>query len=153
MKTKMLTLAFLTAVAGFLSGAETDCSKDVMFKFFPKTFVLDVLNDHDVPKEKAQTIADSLYDSDPEVVQLIGQKARNMNPNPLEDVRAENERAKLFRDSLAEVFTETLVTNGITDQQTISQMLDEIQQLRIQRFDQCRKEGRLPEIPTDNAVN
>jgi len=145
MKFKALALALLAAIPGFISAATADCSEDVLFKFFPKGFVLEVLEAHNVPQDKADNIAETLYQADQEVFQLITSKANAMDPNPLEEVSAEKERAKLFRDSLTQVFTAAMEDNGVDDPKEIQAMLDEVQQMRMERFVQCQKEGRLPQ--------
>jgi len=152
MKCKAFILVLLTAIPGLVSAA-TDCSEDVLFKFFPRKFVMEVLDEHNVPQEKANNIADALYEADQIVVQVIGSKANAMESNPLEDPQAEKERAKLFNESLSEVFTDILEENGVTDQAEVKEMLDEIQQMRNQRFNQCRKENRLPDLPIEDVNN
>lgn len=151
MKIKSLLIAIFALLPALLMGlTEEECSQEVLFKFFPKGFVMEVFKKHKIPDDKAQKIANTLYDADQQIVMIIGKKAQAMNPNPLEDIKADKARAKLFRDSLMEVFHDTLVKNGINNTDEIQQMLDEIQQLRMERFEQCRKEGLLPKMPSES---
>jgi len=151
MKLKAVAFALFACIPMFASAATAECSEDVLFKFFPRGFVTEVLKEHDIPQDKINNITETLYQADQEVFDLITSTAQNMEPNPLEDINAEAERAKLFRDSLMQVFTAALEQNGITDPQKIQTMLDEIQQKRLQRFIQCQKEGRLPsKVPEVN---
>ncbi|NGX58734.1 MAG: hypothetical protein K940chlam3_01642 [Chlamydiae bacterium] len=154
MKIKSLLIVMFFLLPAMISAvSQEECSQEVLFKFYPKGFVLEVLDKHDIPKGKAQKIADSLYEADQQVVMIIGQKASTMSPNPLEDIKADKERAQLFRDSLMEVFNDVMAQNGVTDNDDIKVMLDEIQQMRMQRFDQCRKQGLLPKMPSENIRN
>ncbi len=149
MKIKYLLTAFIALIPVLLSAelTQADCSEDVLFRFFPQSFVLQVLEKHNVPKEQAADIAANLADSDQLVVQLIEQKAKQMNPNPLEDENAGQARAKLFHDAITETFNNIVNKYGITDTREISMMLDEIQKLRMERFEKCRKEGLVPNLP------
>ena len=149
MKIKWI-LAALIAMMPALASADVDssqCNEDVLFRFFPKKFVLQVLEKHDVSGKDAESIAATLSDADQQVVQLIEEKADEMTPNPLQDEASHEERAKLFKDALTEVFNEVVNKYGITNTQDIMAMLDEIQQLRIERFEECRKAGHVPDLP------
>jgi len=152
MNLKAMAFALFACIPMFASAATAECSEDVLFKFFPKGFVTDVLKEHNVPQDKINTISATLYQADQEVFDLITSTAETMHPNPLEDINAEAEQARLFRDSLLQVFKASLQQNGITDPKEIQAMLDEIQQKRLQRFIQCQKEGRLPsKVPGGNS--
>lgn len=148
MKFKSAIAIFIALIPGLLAAlSKDDCNEEVLFHFFPRPFVLEVMEKHGVPKNQAEEIAKKLSDSDPAVVQKIEQKAKEMDPNPLTDENAHQQRAKLFREVITDVFNNVVSQYGVTDIQDTSVMLDEIQKMRMERFEQCRKEGLIPEMP------
>ena len=148
MKIKFILAAILAMIPSLASAAvgESECTEDVLFRFFPKVFVLEVLEKHDIPKDRAEEIAANLADSDQRVVQLIEEKADQMTPNPLQEEGSHEERAKLFKEAITEVFNSVVNKYGITDTKEIMAMIDEIQQLRIERFEECRRQGHVPDM-------
>ncbi len=140
------TLAPLGSLtAAEVSAQEEECSEDALMSFFPTEFVSKALESGNVPKEKWQKITADLQAADKLVVKTIEEKASQMNPNPLIDQSQIYTAFKLFKETLIEVFSSVMKSNGIEDQQQIESMLDEIQDLKRKRFQSCmEKQGGLP---------
>ena len=60
-----------------------------------------------------------------------------MNPNPLKDAQQRQAAVKLFRETLIDLFSSTMKANGISNDQQIQEMLNDIQQQKAKRFAMC----------------
>lgn len=119
------------------SPASFSCSKENLLSFFPQPIVFQVFQEHDVPQEKWRAIYEELKKQDREIISRVEEKAGKMSPNPLKDLRHRAEAVKLFRDTLAESFRETMKKFGIEDPEQIQEMLEEIQIQKARAFAEC----------------
>jgi hypothetical protein len=81
----------------------------------------------------------------------VEEKASKMDPNPLKDPSQRQAAVKLFRDTLFEVFSGVLNEHGVTDEQKVRAMLDDIQHQKAVRFAQCmeKKMPKAEAAPTE----
>lgn len=119
-----------------------ECSKEILLSYFPKQFVQDVLKSNNVPQDQWAGILQDLDAKDRQVISTIEQKAGHMNPNPLKDPQQRAAVAKLFRETLTQMFTEVLNKHGVKDEKQIQGMLDEVQKRKAKRFAECMEKQR-----------
>ncbi len=147
---KKTLFTLLIATYGTLLAADVtpaECSTEVLFRFFPQEFVLEALKQDGVTPDQADKIATALSEMDREIVQKIEQRASSMNPNPLREGGTQEARAQLFKGVISDLFADVMKKNGVTDQQVIDRALTDIQEMRVKRFEACRKAGMLPKPP------
>ena len=145
----LLTICFafigLTTGTSLQAAPMEECSKELLLSFFPEAFVTEVLQKYQVPKEKWEPIVKGLQEKNDDVIKLVDEQASKMDPNPLKDSSQKQVAVKIFRETLFQVFSGVLKTNGITDDQKIQSMLGEVQQLKTKRFAQCMESHKTPE--------
>lgn len=138
-----LCLGLFALPTNFVNAAD-ECSKELLLEYFPKQFVVETLKKFNVPQDKWDAIASSLSTKDKDVVRIVEDKASKLNPNPLKDRDPQQRQVavKLFRETLLQVFSESLQANGITDQKQAQAMLDDIQQQKAKNFAQCMEKQK-----------
>lgn len=127
-----------------------ECSQEVLLSFFPEVFVKGALEKHHVPKDKWDAILSALKAKDQSLIKDVQAKAEAMNPNPMKNPNDPEQRTaaiKLFRDTMQDGFSSVLKANGVTDDEEILGMLDEVQEARAKRFESCVKAGYAPKPP------
>ncbi len=134
------------------AAAPTDeCSKELLLSYFPEVFVNETLGKFKVPQDKWAAINTDLSSKDKEVIKMVESKASQMNPNPLKDPQQRQAAVKIFRETLYQVFADSMRANGITDEQQIQGMLDDIQQQKAKRFAMCMQKQK-EQAPSENAA-
>lgn len=150
----VLLSPFYGNVAVALSAS--DCSQDLLLSFFPEVFVKESLEENEIPKDKWDAILKELAVRDKDLIKKVEAKAAQMDPNPLKEQKDPVQRAaavKLFRDTLQENFTAAFNANGITDNEVILTILDEVQEKRAKRFEECMKQGNIRPPQPQAPVN
>lgn len=131
----LIFLSFL-CVASF-SCAEEQCSQTFLSSHFPQIFVSQTLQEFSVPENKWAMITSELSSKEGEVILRVEEKAEKSPHNPLKDPAERQAALQLFRQSLAEVFSEVLMANGISDQAIIEKMLQDLQRRKALAFAHC----------------
>ncbi len=114
-----------------------ECSREALLSFFPKPIVYKVLQQYGIPEAEWASIYRDLEQKDRAVIPLVEEKASKMEPNPLKDLRYRSEAVRLFRETLVESFTKVMNEHGITDEEQIEEMLDDIQIEKARAFADC----------------
>lgn len=127
-----------------------ECSKELLLAYFPEPFVIETLKKFNVNEAQWDIIQKELSNKDKEVIKLVEQKASQMDPNPLKDPQARQAAVKLFRETLLQIFSDVLKAHGVTDEQEIQAMLENVQQLKAQRFAKCMQK---PELKSSRSSN
>jgi hypothetical protein len=155
----LVCAAALCTVPAFaeVTNPEVDCSDEVLRRFFPKDITLEVLKKHNVPQDKWEGITNDLQATDGQIIKALEERvkpmmekfknspeaAQNSDDPALNEQKAE--MVQFFRDTITNAFAGVLNKYGITDQKEIQAMLDEIQELKFKRFEEC---GQLsPQAP------
>lgn len=116
------------------------CTKDVLMTFFPQPVVKAVLIQHKIPQDKAEVIAKELSQKSQDVAKIVESKASKMDPNPFNDLSQRDTAVKIFRETLFEVFSQALKSNGIEkDNAEIQNILDDMQEAKGKLFVECIK--------------
>lgn len=132
-----------TSVSASEAASDTDdCAKELLLSYFPEPLVKETLKKFHVPEDKWAGITKSLTSHDKEIVKIVEQKASKMSPNPLKDSQQRQVAVKLFRDTLLETFSNTLIENGVTDKTQFLAMLDDIQQQKAKKFAMCMQKQK-----------
>jgi hypothetical protein len=148
---KWLLLSTIAAVCGFVSPtslsaidntAQDECVRELLLSYFPEPIVNETLKKFNVPQDKWPAIVKALGQKDKEVVKLVEEKAAKMTPNPLKDAKERQAAVKLFRDTLLEVFSDSMKANGMTDTSQFQAMLDDIQQQKAKKFAMCMEKHK-----------
>ena len=126
-----------TSLAFSAQLTDEDCSEEIIISYFPAPFVKKTLKENKIAEDKWEAIATDLDGKNSEVVKIVEEKAESMNPNPLLDPSQRDEAVAIFREALTTTFTDVMKKHGITDQQQIKAMLDDIQQQKAKRFSEC----------------
>lgn len=118
-----------------------DCSRESLLSFFPKPIVFKVLKSYGIPKDKWEPIFRDLQQKDKNMLRIVEDKAAQMDPNPLKDVKHRSQAVKLFRDALAESFFSVMNKYGVKDPQQNEKMLQDIQIEKARAFAECLERG------------
>lgn len=116
---------------------EEQCSQTFLSSHFPKVLVSQTLQEFSVPENKWAVIASELSSKEGEVIRRVEEKAEKSPYNPLKDPAERQVALQLFRQSLAEVFSEVLMANGVGDPATIEKMLQDLQRRKALAFARC----------------
>lgn len=133
---------FILPIQAAAANPVEECSKELLLSYFPESFVRETLKKFNVPQDKWDAIVKELNEKDKEVVKIVEDKASKVTPNPLKDPSQRQAAVKIFRETLTDVFSTTLKKNGVTDDNQIQQMLDDVQQQKAKRFAQCMEQQR-----------
>lgn len=119
------------------------CSKEILMSFFPQPVLKNVLIKHKVSEETADKIAKELSHKDQEVVKTVEHKAGEMEPNPLNDLSQRDLAIKIFRETLFQVFSQSLKDNKLSfDDAQIQTILDDMQEAKGKLFVECIKKEK-----------
>lgn len=119
-----------------------ECSRELLLSYFPEVFVNETLSKFKVPQDQWEGINKDLSGKDKEVIKMVENKASQMNPNPLKDPQQRQAAVKIFRETLFQVFSDVMHAHGISDDQQIQSMLDDIQQQKAKRFAMCMQKQK-----------
>lgn len=144
--------ALVSPVQAVAANPVEECSKELLLSYFPEAFVRESLKKFDVPKDKWDSIVKELNEKDKDVVKIVEEKASKLNPNPLKDPQQRQAAVKIFRETLTDTFASTLKKNGVTDEDQIHQMLDDVQQQKAKRFAQCMEQQRAKPVQSQNST-
>lgn len=126
------------------------CTKEELMRFFPEQLVESILIKFDLPKEQASAIANELSQKDRELAKIVESKSAQVEPNPFKNLSHRDVAIKIYRETLYEVFAKVLKSHGVTDEDKIQTMLDELQEARSKLFIECirRQQPKLSEDPS-----
>jgi len=119
--------------------SDEECSEEKLFSYFPKEFVMNTLQKFQVPKDRWEPIYHDLASKDDEIIKTVEDKASRLSPNPLQDPKERHVAVKIFRETLQQVFTNVMNTHGISNENQIKMMLDDIQKQKAELFATCMK--------------
>lgn len=118
------------------------CTKEELKTFFPEPVVRAVLLKANISEADANSIAAELAQKNAQWGKMIREKAAKMNPNPFEDLSQRDVGLKIYRETLYEVFSQVLKAHGISDEDKIQNMLDEIRETKSKLFIECIRGAR-----------
>ena len=128
------------------------CTKEELMIFFPRQIVESILIKAKLPKEQASSIAEELSQKDQELAKIVENKAANLNPNPFKDLSQRDLAIKIYRETLYEVFAKVLKSHGVTNEDQIQTLLDEMQSAKSKLFIECiRKQQTNPSSPPSSS--
>lgn len=113
------------------------CTKEELMRFFPEQIVQSVLVKSNIPKEKADVIAKTLSEKDRELAKIIEEKSANVGKNSSKNLSQRDLANKIYRETLYEVFAKVLKDNGITNDDQIQTLLEELGEARSKLFIEC----------------
>lgn len=132
-----LSVFALPLFADAPSEHDKECAKEALKHHFPEQFVSVTLKKFKVPEDQQAAIIKELNEKDKQIVKMVEDKAATMDPNPLKNPEQRQQAVKLFKDTLFEQFTAVLNAHGVTDDDQIQKMLEDIQLQKAKRFTQC----------------
>jgi hypothetical protein len=125
------------------------CTKEELMTFFPQQVVHSILIEAHIPEEQAKAIAQELSQKDRELAQLVEEKAAKVEPNPFKDLSQRDLAIRIYRDTLYEVFAKVLKSHGVTNEDQIKTLLDEMQAAKSRLFIECiRKQQHTSSPPS-----
>jgi hypothetical protein len=124
------------------------CTKEELMTFFPDQVVQSVLIKGNIPKEEAVAIAQELSKKDKDLAKVVEEKAAKLEPNPFKDLSQRDLAIKIYRETLYEVFSKVLKSHGVTNEDKIQTMLEEIQASKSKLFIECIQKQQPPSKPT-----
>ena len=113
------------------------CTKEELMTFFPQQVVESVLLKAKVPHEKAVVIAKELSQKDREFTKIVENKASKMDQDPFKDLSQRDLAIKIYRETLYEVFAKVLKANGVTNDDQIQSLLEEMSAAKSKLFIDC----------------
>ncbi len=122
-----------------------ECTKELLLSYFPESFVKNTLQKFNVPKDKWDGIIKALAEKDKDVLKIVEEKASKLTPNPFKDRDPAQRQVavKIFRETLFQVFSDALKSQGVENSQ-LQAMLDDIQQQKAKNFAQCMEKQKAP---------
>jgi len=135
-------LAMPCTLSAFVPSDADECAKELLLSYFPEPIVTETLKRFSIPQDKWAGITKSLSAKDKDIVKIVEEKAKAMNPSPLKDPQQRQAAVKLFRDTLFQAFTDALKENGVTDLSKAQAMLDDIQQQKAKKFAMCMEKKK-----------
>jgi hypothetical protein len=113
------------------------CTKEELMTIFPKQIVQSILIQAHLPKDKAESIAEALSQKDQEFTKIVEEKAAKVQPNPFQDLSQRDLAIRIYRETLYEVFSKVLKAHGVTNDDQIHTLLDQMQNEKSKRFIEC----------------
>jgi hypothetical protein len=113
------------------------CTKEELMTFFPQQVVQSVLVKAQLPKDQAASIAEELSHKDRELAKIVEEKAAKLDPNPFKDLSQRDLAIKIYRETLYEIFAKVLKSHGVTNEDQIQTLLDEMQAAKSKLFIEC----------------
>ncbi len=111
--------------------------------YFPEPFVLDALKRYEVKEEFWADIQMQLKAKESQVIPLVESKALAEDGDVLFNPKKRSLAAKLFKETLMELFSDVMRENGVTDPQKIQAMLDDIQLQKGKKFIEALKTEKI----------
>lgn len=113
------------------------CTKEELMTFFPQQVVQSVLIKAQLPQDQASSIAEELAQKDREFAKIVEDKAAKLEPNPFKDLSQRDLAIKIYRETLYEVFAKVLKSHGVTNEDQIQALLDDMQAAKSKLFIEC----------------
>jgi hypothetical protein len=131
---------------------QENCANILLISYFPESVVNQVLSEYQVSQDLWPAINADLAKQDDVIISIVEKKAASMEPNPLYDVNQKNVAVNVYRQSLFEVFSQTMNKYGIDRRERIEAMLDEIQYKKGKLYNDCmqKKQKALELTPDEN---
>jgi hypothetical protein len=124
------------------------CTKEELMIFFPQQIVQSILTKAKLPPEQVSSIAEELSQKDRELAKIVEEKAAKLESNPFNDLSQRDLAIKIYRETLYEVFAKVLKAHGVTDEDQIQALLDEMQTAKSKLFIECiRKQQAASSLP------
>lgn len=125
------------------------CTKEELMRFFPEQVVQSILIKANLPKEQSDAIAQELSQKDRELAKIVEEKSAQIEPNPFKNLSQRDLAIKIYRETLYEVFAKVLKSHGVTNEDQIQSLLDDLQEARSKLFIECiRKQHTKPSPPS-----
>lgn len=146
--TTLFSMVSLTALEAQPSEETLNkCTKEELMTFFPQQVVESVLLKAHVQKEKAESISKELSQKDRELSKIVENKASKMEQNPFKDLSQRDLAVKIYRETLYEVFAKVLKAHGITNDDQIQSLLEEMSAAKSKLFIDCIKKQTAQPAP------
>jgi hypothetical protein len=116
---------------------DASCPVDLFITFFPEPFVKLTLEKFAVPLDQRVAIQKELLNHELDINSIVESKAAKMTPNPLNQPDRQDDVVRLYDEAVLQVFTKVMNDNGITDDQQIAKMLEDINRQKAERFKRC----------------
>lgn len=135
---KTLMLILLASINSIAANADAPpCYKNIESNFFRPELVSEALSLHSVPQSNWALINTELQHELKRVPMMVKERANKMQPNPFGTPFQPQAAVEVLRQVLFEVFSSTLTTFNITNQQKIEEMFQYIRQRQSQRMLSC----------------
>jgi len=135
---KILLLIILVIINPVVAYADAPpCYKNIEANFFRPELVSEALSLHSVPQSQWTLINTELQQELKRVPIMVKERASKMHPNPFGTPFQPQAAVEVLRQVLFEVFSSTLATFNITNQQKIEEMFQYIRQRQSQRMLSC----------------
>lgn len=126
------------------------CTKEELMRSFPEQLVFSILDNAKITKEQATEIAKELSKKDKELARLIEEKTEKLGANKIQNLSQRDQAIRIYRETLYEVFAKVLKAHGITDDDQIQNLLEELGEARSKLFIECiRKQPVRTSDPAD----
>ena len=127
-------ILFLVFCLNCCYAQDIPCNSPELEHNFPETYVNNVLEFYNVPKNKWKYITEDLSSKEGTIEQIIKEKASKINPNPLVAPVQFVTVSRLYRETLYETFRDVMKNNDVENEATIRDMLSRILDLKGKRF-------------------
>jgi len=128
------------------------CTKEELMISFPQQVVESILIKAKLPQEQAASIAKELSTKDQELNKIVEEKAAKLNPNPFRDLSQRDLALKIHRETLYEQFASVLKSHGVTNEDQIQTLLDQVQRAKSELFLECIRKQHVKPSSDAEAV-
>lgn len=139
--TIVISMSFLTTLKAETTEAvlsnSMKCTKEELMTFFPQQVVESILIKAKLSPAQAASIAAELSQKDQKLTKIVEDKAAKLDPNPFKDLSQRDLAIKIYRETLYEVFAKVLKAHGVTNEDQIQALLDEMQAAKSKLFIEC----------------
>lgn len=116
---------------------EMRCTKEELLSFFPKQIVQKVLIQFKIPALKASEVADELSAKNHVLIQMVEQRAADLDPNPFKDPTQREKAIQIYQEVLHDMLAQALKSHEAGAEEQVDLYLQEIRKVKSQLFVQC----------------
>jgi hypothetical protein len=119
------------------------CTKEELMTYFPQPLIKSILIKSKIEEDKAEEISKDLAQKGQDLEKLVAEKASSVEPNPFKDLSQRDTAIKIYRETLYEVFAKTMQSHGISNEDQIQLLLEDMQSAKSKLFVDCIKKEQI----------
>lgn len=119
---------------------EKICQSDILLSYFPEPIVDEVLKKNQIPENLWASILADLAKQNALVEKIVAKKNAEMKRNPFWNMKKKNDTTDIYLETLHDLFSQTMQKFGVTNQDQVASMLDEIHYRKGKLIKHCMQQ-------------